>query len=129
MDTVPRPQALLDTNRGLVNRSLHLTKLSSSQAIGWGFSLIGLGGALLSWAIPASLQPDAKDTPTLLAVIAGLAVLAGWVTLAIGFTRQAAKVDDLHRLFVDSHVETTDAEPQGITTPAGDSGEAVPQAS
>lgn len=67
-------------------------RLSSSRMLGWGMFL-GICGALVA-AVGASAREET------LFLVAAIASLAGWICVAVGVTRLAAKADSAYALWV-----------------------------
>ena len=88
-----------------MNHSQQLTKLSSSQMIGGGLGLGAISTVIFVLALSASMSEDAGDGSAIFMVISGAASLAGWIMLAVGVTRLAAKADDIHRLYVERNTQ------------------------
>ena len=67
-------------------------RLSSSRMLGWGLILGMLGALVLGVAISAQVHA--------LVVLSAVTSLAGWICVAIGVTRLAAKADNAYALWV-----------------------------
>lgn len=86
-----------------MNHSQQLTKLSSSEMVGGGLGLSAISTVIFVLALSSSMSEDVGDGSGIFMVLSAAASIAGWIMLAVGVTRLAAKADDIHRLYVERH--------------------------
>ena len=70
-----------------------LANLSAAKMIGWGLTLVTVGG----FACAVALVGHEQEAPWVWVVVWALAAAAGFIILGVGAVRLAEKVDHLYR--------------------------------